>query len=105
MPSIEYRPDGRLHSRSFARRSPATLQAAESHLRLAHRVDRDQPLALCRLHCGPGGSSSRPLHQSSRAVVWWFVRVRRAELLRICCAGWLERRASTEASCWNDGVR
>jgi hypothetical protein len=24
--------------------------------------------------------------------VWWFVRVRGAELLRICCANWLERR-------------
>jgi hypothetical protein len=31
----------------------------------------------------------------------WFVRVRRAELLRICCARWLEGE-STEASYWHD---
>jgi hypothetical protein len=37
-------------------------------------------------------SRSRPFHQSMRAVVWWFVLVRRAELLRICCAKWRERR-------------
>ena len=37
--------------------------------------------------------------------MWWYARVCRAELLRACCARWLERRASTEASCWNDGVR
>jgi hypothetical protein len=35
---------------------------------------------------------SRPLHQSRWAGAWWLVRVRRAELLRICCAKWLERR-------------
>jgi hypothetical protein len=29
---------------------------------------------------------SRPLPQSSKADEWWFVRVRRAELLRRCCA-------------------
>jgi hypothetical protein len=31
-------------------------------------------------------SHSRALHQSMRAVVWWFTWVRRAELLRGCCA-------------------
>ena len=37
-------------------------------------------------------SRSWPLQRSRRAITWWFVRVRRAELLRICCAKWLERR-------------
>jgi hypothetical protein len=37
-------------------------------------------------------SSSRPLHQTRRAGAWWFVRVRRAVLLRVCCAKWLKRR-------------
>jgi hypothetical protein len=32
---------------------------------------------------------SRALHQGMRAVVWWFAWLRRAELLRICCAKWL----------------
>jgi hypothetical protein len=31
-------------------------------------------------------SRSRPLHQSSKAGAWWFVRLHRAELLRACCA-------------------
>jgi hypothetical protein len=31
-------------------------------------------------------SRSRPLHQSWGGGAWWFVRVCRAELLRICCA-------------------
>jgi hypothetical protein len=31
-------------------------------------------------------SCSRAFHQSRRTEVWWFVRVRRAELLSACCA-------------------
>ena len=31
-------------------------------------------------------SRSRASHQNGRAGVWWFVWVRRGELLRICCA-------------------
>jgi hypothetical protein len=43
-------------------------------------------------------SRSRALHQSRTVGVWWFVRLRRAELLRGCCA----KRPSldaVEASC------
>jgi hypothetical protein len=38
-------------------------------------------------------SRSRALHQRRMAGAWWFVRVRGAEVLRICCAKWLERRS------------
>jgi hypothetical protein len=31
----------------------------------------------------------RALHQRGRAGGWWYVRLRRAELLRACCAKWL----------------
>jgi hypothetical protein len=34
-------------------------------------------------------SCSRALHQSRRAGAWWFAWLRRAELLRGCCAKWL----------------
>jgi hypothetical protein len=36
-------------------------------------------------------SRSRPSQRSRRAGAWWFAWVRRAELLRICCAKWRER--------------
>jgi hypothetical protein len=38
-------------------------------------------------------SRSRALHQSARAGAWWFAWLRRAELLRGCCAEGLQARA------------
>jgi hypothetical protein len=58
------------------------LHAIEGH----HPGDYAEPL------------HSRPLHQAKRAGAWWLVRVRRAELLRICCASG-PSGTSTEASC------
>ena len=43
-------------------------------------------------------SRSRALPQGSRAGAWWFVRLRRAELLRACCAKRTFICASIEAS-------
>ena len=42
-------------------------------------------------------SRSRPLQLRKRARVWWFVRLCRAELLRGCCAKWLESVSSGRA--------
>ena len=50
-----------------------------------------EPLTPCMPSRDPHHSAhhkalrSKPLHQSMRAVVWWFVWARRAELLRGCC--------------------
>jgi hypothetical protein len=54
-----------------------------------------EPLTPCMPSRDPhhGGhhapSRSRPLHQRRMAGAWWFARLRRAELLRACCAKWL----------------
>jgi len=70
--------------------------------RSATRPERVRASVTCLTACMPSrdprrdahriASRTRPLHQSTRTGVWWMVRVRRAELLRICCAKWLERR-------------
>jgi hypothetical protein len=39
---------------------------------------------------------SRPLHQSRLVCAWWFVWVRRAELLRGCCANSPEQRVGQQ---------
>jgi hypothetical protein len=55
-----------------------------------------EPLTPCMPSRDPHHSAhhktlrSRALHQSMRAVVWWFAWLRRAELLRICCAKWFQ---------------
>jgi hypothetical protein len=46
-------------------------------------------------------SRSRALHQSRKTGAWWFVWVRRAELLRGCCAESLEERIG-QKSCRDD---
>jgi hypothetical protein len=54
-----------------------------------------EPLTPCMpsrdpRHSDPHETSrSRALHQSRRADAWWFAWLRRAELLRGCCAKWL----------------
>jgi hypothetical protein len=62
-----------------------------------------EPLTPCMPSRDPHHSAhhrtlrSRPLHQSSKAGEWCFVWARRAELLRGCCAKWLERRLRRRA--------
>jgi hypothetical protein len=61
-----------------------------------------EPLTPCMPSRDPRHSAhyealrSRPLHQSRRTGVWWFVWVRRAELLRGCCAESPEQRVGQE---------